>query len=92
MWCHVLVQHLLVSLDNIRDAFVHGLKVPVCDQNLVGDERSAGDDLRSRRTAISSILSVRGFNPVISQSIHTSGPAAKSKGFASMPLNVRSGA
>ena len=89
---HVLVQHLLVSLDDIRDAFVHGFKVPICDQDLEEDERGPKDELTIRRTAISSILSVRMSSPVISQSIHTSGPAAKSKGFASMPLNVRSGA
>jgi len=82
------IQDLLVCLNHKLDPFIDQLQVPVGydDLSVVKISPSPGIS-RGVRTAISIILSLRGSNPVISQSTQTSGPALKSSGL--MVINER---
>ena len=76
---------------DILNALIHEFEVSVRDQYLPdADARniSAVQSIGRPLTATSKILSFPGTRPVISRSIHTMGPALKSRGVASGILSM----
>ena len=75
----VPVENLFLRPYDILDTLIHRLEVTIGYDNLIGLISyllTVELGLFSQRTAISRILSVFGFRPVISQSIHTRGHEA----------------
>lgn len=74
------IELFFLSMDHKLKALINELKISVGDENLYIQNQEMILPVGDMLTAISNILSFLGVRPVISQSIHTSGPALKPRG------------